>query len=451
MKSTVAVVAAAAAAALLLGGAPAGAAVNGEPFAAAQWGLGQVGAAGAWDLTRGSGARVGIIDTGIDLSHSELAPRVVTSIRCIGTGGQASRCGGSAQDDSGHGTHVAGIIAASLDGAGVAGMAPEASLLVVKVLRADGTGEATDAAAGIDWLVGNGVNVVNLSLTENPSVRPVPGSPLETAIRRASAAGVVVVLAAGNNVPPLGGNAAFNLPAVIVGATDRTGRLAPYSLPFPSGIRYGLVAPGGDGSAGLEGEVLSTYWYPGRHSSYAWSAGTSMSAAHVSGAVALLAARGVRGQDAVDRLVATAAAVSCGTGCRGLLDAGAAVGGVPARLQAASTGATPVITAVAQLPAPPSTTVAAPVAVAPTTVPQVSAVASPAASAADAGLGDNPQAVIPQAVAPPDRAAALEVRDERARHDLWGWVAVGAAVALLTATAVMAHLSRRRLRDGAGW
>ncbi|MEO5679802.1 MAG: S8 family serine peptidase, partial [Acidimicrobiales bacterium] len=96
---------------VVLGTGPAVAQANAEPFAGAQWGLRQVGAEAAWDRTRGRGARVGIVDTGIDLGHAELAGRVVASTRCLGTGGLSSRCGGSAQDDGGHGTHVAGIIA----------------------------------------------------------------------------------------------------------------------------------------------------------------------------------------------------------------------------------------------------------------------------------------------------------------------------------------------------
>ena len=303
---------------------PAAAAANREPFAPSQWGIRQIGADAAWDLTRGRGARVGIIDTGVDLGHAEMSGRVVASTRCMGTGGQAARCGGSAQDDSGHGTHVAGIVGAPIDGLGVAGVAPEASLLVVKALRADGSGEASDVAAGIDWLLSRGVNVVNLSLAETLSPRRVQESSLDAAIRRAAAAGAVVVLAAGNSDGDA--SSTFNLPAIVVGATDRNRRLARYSQPLRNGIRWGLVAPGGDASAGVEGEVVSTYWFAGRRNSYAWSEGTSMAAPHVAGVAALLAAQGVKGQAAVDRLLSSASAATCGLGCRGLVDARAAVG-----------------------------------------------------------------------------------------------------------------------------
>ncbi|MEJ7766126.1 MAG: S8 family serine peptidase, partial [Acidimicrobiales bacterium] len=302
------------------------AATSTEPFADKQWGLRQIGAERAWDVSRGLGARVGIIDTGIDLGHGELAGRVVDSTRCIGTRGLASDCGGSAQDDRGHGTHVAGIVAAPVDGTGVAGVAPEASLLIVKALDADGSGESLDVVAGIDWLLSRDVHVLNLSLAQTGLVRGAQGSPIKAAVERASSLGVVVVLAAGNDEKATQHRVGSDLPAIVVGATGRNGLVAPYSQPLDGLVRWGLVAPGGDGSSEVEGDVISTYWFAGRRSTYAWSAGTSMATAHVSGVGALLAARGVRGQAAVDQMLATAAAAPCGSACRGVVDASSALG-----------------------------------------------------------------------------------------------------------------------------
>jgi len=427
----------------LLGAAPVQALTNTEPFASSQWGLRQIGAERAWDVSRGKGARVGIIDTGVDFGHAELSGRIVASTRCIGTGGLASRCAGSAQDDGGHGTHVAGIVAAPLDRAGVAGVAPDSSLLVVKALDADGAGEASDVAAGIDWLLGQGVHVVNLSLAETSSLRRAGGAALEAAIGRASKAGAVVVMAAGNHTEATQTGGAFDLPAIVVGATDRNGRLAPYSQPLDGRVRWGLVAPGGSGEGSVEGDVISTYWFAGRRSSYAWSAGTSMATPHVAGVAALLAARGVRGQAAVDQLLGTATAKSCGTGCRGLVDAAAALGS-PARPQPAAAPAST-----------PGTQPARAAAAAPPAVPAVPA-ARPAG--VPGGPGPTSTVVVPGAAVDvrPRRVAlapveGLPAADEPVRTNLVAWSIVAAGAALLTVTAATALLGWRRLRAGERW
>jgi thermitase len=430
---------------LLVGAAaPGGAAANGEPFGSAQWGVRQIEADVAWDLTRGRGARVGIIDTGIDFTHSELAGRVLASTRCMGTGGMAARCGGSAQDDSGHGTHVAGIIGAPLDGVGVAGVAPEASLLVVKALESDGSGQAPDVAAGIDWLLAQGANVVNLSLAETLSPRRVQGSPLEAAIHRAYNAGAVVVLAAGNHGEAADGTTAFNLPAIVVGATAPSGRLARYSRPLNSGIRWGIVAPGGDGSGGAEAEVVSTYWFAGRRNAYAWSEGTSMAAPHVAGAAGLLAAQNVRGQAAVDRLLGTAAPAACGTGCRGLLNARAAVGAPPRSAQAVSNGPpTPAPTTPATPEPPPAT------ATVPPTLPPVVEQAPPLVEVIDEEEEEAPE--------PIDLQVAIAVPRGRETGHLAARLAVVAGASLLAVAAVTVLVAagpwraRRRLRADEEW
>jgi len=436
----------------LMGTVQPAAAANREPFAAAQWGLRQVGADAAWEVTRGAGARVGMVDTGIDYAHSELAGRIVGSTRCIGTGGQVARCGGTAEDDSGHGTHVAGIMAAALDGVGIAGVAPEASLLVVKALQADGSGEAYDVASGIDWLVSQGVNVVNLSLAETISADRVKGSPVEAAIRRAADAGVVVVLAAGNQGGTSEARSSFDLPAIVVGATDRDGRLARYSQPLATSVRWGLVAPGGDGSGGTEAEVVSTYWFAGRRNAYAWSEGTSMAAPHVSGAAALLAAQGIRGRAAIDRLLATAAPFGCGPGCRGLLDVGSALGAAarpspqpPSNSTVSAQGSAP------KDPATTAATAASPPASAASPSEPGPASSTTQANGADAAM-DSWLAQI--AVAPPPRSVALEPPATRRGRDLRsraGMAAVGAALVLLAVAAVGLARSWRRLRADAEW
>ena len=174
-----------------------------DPRAPEQWGLQTIGAPAAWARATGAGRTIAVVDTGIDLAHEDLSDRVVAHVSCIGADDDPSQCGGSGQDDHGHGSHVAGIAAAATgNGVGVAGTAPGAALMAVKVLQPDATGGATgdlgDVRAGIRWAVGHGADVINLSLGENVAFRNLLGSGLEGVVAEAWAQGVIVVIAAGN-------------------------------------------------------------------------------------------------------------------------------------------------------------------------------------------------------------------------------------------------------------
>src|SRR5437868_4855227 len=109
-----------------VGLAPAGSArADDDGEVRSQWALTQVGAPQAWALTTGAGLRIGVVDTGVDIGHEDLAGKVVASTNCIGAAGVPARCSGTGQDDNGHGTHVAGIAAAVRgNGLGIAGIAP---------------------------------------------------------------------------------------------------------------------------------------------------------------------------------------------------------------------------------------------------------------------------------------------------------------------------------------
>ncbi len=174
----------------------------------------------------------------------------------------------------------------------------------VRVLGDDGGGSIDDVARGVDWAREHGADVINLSLgSEVPLVGAGGGDSFDAAIRRAIAAGVVVVAAAGNNGVPVCEQPAAGDGLLCVGAVDKR-RSRSFFSSFGSGL--GLVAPGGSGAtaAGVSvGEdVLSTY----TGSRYEELAGTSQAAPHVAGVAALLVSRGVRGQAAVRRLLATA-------------------------------------------------------------------------------------------------------------------------------------------------
>jgi serine protease len=354
-----------------------------------QWALTQIRAPQAWARSTGSGVTIGIVDTGVDAGHPDLAGKVVASADCIGR-----PCTPAApQDPHGHGTIVSGIAAAvTNNGIGVAGVAPDARLVVARVLNSDGEGRAGDINNGIRWVVDQGARVVNLSLGDpDLSVSTVLGTPLRSGIEYAWSRGAVPVLASGNYAAGSGdvgsGNYA-NLDAIVVGATTRTGAVAPYSSAVGN-AKWGLVAPGGAGAGGADSNVISTFPVAGGGSGYVSAAGTSMAAPHVAGAVALLLAQGLSPTAAVNRLLSSLdRSASCGSGCQGRLDVGAAVGAGPA--VAGSTTPSTAVSPAGSTGAPSRTSVpAVPTTVAPrpapSTVPAAPAAPTPAARTIQAG------------------------------------------------------------------
>ena len=297
------------------------------------WGLAQIGAPNAWTKTTGAGIRIGIVDTGVDLAHEDLAGRVVEHTSCVDTQGDQAKCEGTAQDVYGHGSHVAGIAGAARDnGVGVAGVAPDAPLVVVRAFSETGSASQADVIAGIKWVVDHGAKVVNLSLGEALFVTSATfGTGLVEGIDYAWSHGAVPVLSSGNEDLfglGIGSNEYGDLNALVVGATGPDKQVASYSSPTGN-AKWALVAPGGSGGSDEE-NILSAWWREGEQNQYEYVAGTSMAAPHVSGAVALLLAQGLTQQEAVDRLLATAdKSVACGPNsptCVGGLNVAAATG-----------------------------------------------------------------------------------------------------------------------------
>ena len=120
------------------------------------WGISRINADRAWKTSVGLGVKVAVIDTGIDLSHPDLIANIKGGFNTIDHKA-------SFTDDNGHGTHVAGTIAAANNDIGVIGVAPEANLYAVKVLDKTGTGRISDVIEGIQWSVDNHMQVVNMS------------------------------------------------------------------------------------------------------------------------------------------------------------------------------------------------------------------------------------------------------------------------------------------------
>ncbi|HYH48854.1 MAG TPA: S8 family serine peptidase [Acidimicrobiia bacterium] len=318
----------AAAIALVAGSALSPAGASNDPDYSKLWNLERIGAEKAWAHTTGAKVRVGIVDAGIDLEHEDLAGRVVAATSCLKSQGDPAKCGGSAQDDVGHGTHVAGIIAANRDnGLGVAGVAPDAELVVAKVADSGGGISIEDANAGIRWVVDQGAKVVNLSLGDLIFVRTATfGTRLSEGIEYAWSKGAVPVIASGNSDlfgAGIGSQDYGDLDALVVGATGPDDLVADYSSPTGN-AKWALVAPGGASDGDETHKVWSTYWERDKENQYGYLAGTSMAAPHVTAAVALLLAQGLTPQQAVQRLLDTAdPTVACGAEsptCRGRLD-----------------------------------------------------------------------------------------------------------------------------------
>ena len=317
-----------------------GATFPNDPYFSEQWNMTKIGAPQAWSRGTGAGVLIGVVDTGVDLSHVDLAGKVVASTNCIGANDDPAACQGSAQDDQGHGTHVSGIAAADTNnGVGVAGVAPDARLVIAKALGANGSGALNDVNAAIKWVVDHGAKIVNLSIeADSGALTVLPGQSLAEGVEYAYSRGAIAVVAAGNSTPSLfgGGSTFSNVDAVIVGATGPNDEVAFYSSPVGA-AKWGLVAPGGnamgpDGHPSCAGAnapqcIVSTGWFAGHTNQYADDEGTSMAAPEVSGTLALLMGQGpnLSRDAAVTRLLSSAAKISCGSGCHGRLDAAAAV------------------------------------------------------------------------------------------------------------------------------
>ena len=316
--------------------APAALASN-DPLWAKQWGPQQVRAPQAWPTSTGAGTTIGIVDAGVDLQHPDQSAKLVAGATFLECGG-ANPCGNGDWESgpparepskSRHGTHVAGIAAASTDnGAGIAGVAPGALIQPVKVLDEEG-GSFEDIAAGVRWSTDHGADVINLSLGALPGVQAlvITGviTDLQEAIAYARSQGVVVVAAAGNDFASICGSPGFDAGALCVASTDkREARSAFSNFAFNPSLDA-VSAPGGSLVPVCGEDIVSsvprgtgTSTVCGYGTNYDEMAGTSMASPHVAGAAALLAAQGRTDQAIVDVLKATAR--KPGTDQRGVYD-----------------------------------------------------------------------------------------------------------------------------------
>lgn len=227
------------------------------------WSLKEFGIPDLWKKTTGAGVLVAVLDTGCALMHPDLKDQVQSSA-------DFTKSKVAAGDTNGHGTHCCGVIAAKRNDVGVVGVAPDAKLLVGKVLSDSGVGSSETIVKGITWAVDNGADIISMSFGS-----PVSDPSIKRAIEYAASKNVLMVAAAGNEGPgPMTISYPGRYPEVLsVAAVDPTRKVAKFSSRGPE---VDIAAPGVD--------ILSTY--PPRN--YAKLSGTSMATPFVAGVVALM-------------------------------------------------------------------------------------------------------------------------------------------------------------------
>ncbi|WP_166245084.1 S8 family peptidase [Paenibacillus turpanensis] len=238
-----------------------------DPYVSNQWGLSAIKAPQAMDLVSSSrlaGVTVAVVDTGVNLSHSDLQGSIVAGYDFVNGDSNAN-------DDNGHGTHVAGIAAGiGNNGRGIAGVASGAKIMPIKVLNASGSGTSYAIVSGMRYAADRGADVLNLSLGSSSAC----SSAYQDAINYVRSRGAVVVAASGNSNTAIGSPASCS-GTISVGSIDSSMTRSSFSN---YGSTLDVTAPGGS--------IFSTY----PTNTYRSLSGTSMATPHVAGVVALMLA-----------------------------------------------------------------------------------------------------------------------------------------------------------------
>lgn len=228
------------------------------------WGVRQIKAPQSWTTSTGHRVRIGVIDTGVDYRHPDLRDSVMRGINLLNRTMMP-------YDDNGHGTHIAGTIAAANELNGIIGVAPRAMIHPVKAFDYNGSAYVSDIILGIDWCVRNRMHIINMSFGMKTSSKA-----LLNAVVNAFEAGVVIVASSGNDARRKSIDYPARYPHTIaVGATNRQRRVAQFSN---RGSYIDIYAPG---------DRIVSSWLNGKYNEMS---GTSMATSHVSGAIALLLA-----------------------------------------------------------------------------------------------------------------------------------------------------------------
>lgn len=277
--------------------------VPNDQYFSKEWGLQTLNVTSAWNITEGSSdVKIGILDSGIDINHPDLKDNIWTNPGEISGNGidddkngfiddvhgwdfihNDAKVFNSTEDDV-HGTHIAGIIAAEINGIGAVGVAPKVKIVPLKVLGTNG-GDTTDIIKAIDYAKKLGIKIINCSFG---------GDSYDEALKEAmQSSGILFIAAAGNDgidtdISPIY-PACYNIPNVIsVAAVDSNGSLASFSNYGANSID--VAAPGVSILSTIPAALTKSNSYS---LAYAYESGTSMATPFVTGIAALLESKGV--------------------------------------------------------------------------------------------------------------------------------------------------------------
>ncbi|WP_310830919.1 S8 family peptidase [Paenibacillus pedocola] len=227
------------------------------------WGVKAIHAPQAWSKSTGVQVKIGVIDTGADYRHPDLKHSLASGVNLLHRGMLPL-------DDNGHGTHIAGTLAAAGGTRGMMGVAPRALLYPVKAFDHSGSAYVSDIVLGIDWCVQNKIDIINMSFGMKTRSKA-----LHDVVIKAYRAGIAIIASSGNDGKRGGDYPARYPETIAVGALDRRHRVAAFSNRGPYIDVYG------------PGESVPSCWL---REGYKEMSGTSMATSHVTGAAALLLA-----------------------------------------------------------------------------------------------------------------------------------------------------------------